>query len=992
VDPAGKETKPTASQRIEERPILEQPPPQADAPFQLPQEFSSFAPSLAVNHKLGDSSRANLRCVSVGRRQTPQHRTTLPVTLLTRWKVNPTPSDRLLAALPPDVRRAFAPPIWNKSDLSHVAIRHWENMSKRERVGKYLLARKRNLRLQPNREEPTKHTPLSLILSQYLAEKRVSEEKALSKLHGVQTMQVLRQRGYSVDDVVIWSRILSCSDPDQVVLDFVAMADDLSTYGGSRLPTFLLMLILRTRSLKAPSLRLLLNYIWAHYAGRISESTSSAAPGMISLQTAMIMIVRLLRHARRAWPRGLEEIAALATKLIDREPEGILDLSHERIQGFSHLYNRLLSLLAQPASLRPIFSVTIQQRAQFCLVRKMTTFEPHLPVTREGFRALTKVQLAHKKTEAEREWARSKALSWPPWKEALLGIELDSEDLGRHSRAIDVLSRMTEAGYSHLQWEQTARVLAGWDTDASPTIQTRLLLKQPLILRSVDVKLATKRSKLYAHRVWAARILATRTVKEAWACFTSYEDSLAQTSILPYNAMFARLLHAGNVKFNRDAETTSVVPGDGNETWPEPTSPHDFLWVPSDPPSVDELFDRMTKRGLRPRKYLLGDLLDNAGTLAAGVKYINAGKLRTIEKDILLGNTGKNLEVIRAASNTIPDRVIAAFVRLLCRAPAEHEKSFALPKYPSPDEATPRETHTGDPFDYARNFVAAIRPSYRPIWYALFQGWKRRIFASQPQALHRPWLSFLSLLHEIDGLGIDLDFDGFRDIGEILEQIILTNRLFLAGRAPGFYGEGDPRLGCVSLCKGLFTAMAYGGSVRSKHRIAQATAWLPVDRPSTQEDQLRLIDVVNPAALHRTIRILGMGEDTASILTLLRWLHCFAPEFASVSDELANSRKLVRHALTAMRYFLEKSWRDKEFEHRAAARGEWEPGQKELLYEAKAIVEQHVEDWGGWPTDEELFVYHYINKRKAERLRRNASVEPRSQVSLVREPGNGPAH
>jgi hypothetical protein len=892
-----------------------------------------------------------------------------PVSFSIRGLLMPTPSDRLLAALSPDSRRVLAPSTLNKTDLSHVAVHKWENTSSRRKVGNVFPATKTNLRSAYSPQQPTQQISLSTTLSRYLTEMSVSHDEAYLKLHEAETMAFLQSKSYSVDDVVAWSRILSVSNAHQVVLRFIATANDLSSPDRLPLPTFLLMFILRSKSLEATSLRLLLDYISKYYVGQLPRSRPTATTQVINQQTALIMIVRLVRHARIVWPNGLEEVAVLATKMLGQDCDRIVDLDRVSIQRFSHLYNRLLALFSNPTSLRPFQSIAIQQRCQFILIRKMTSFSPHLPVTREGFRALTKIQLAHRKTEAERKWATSKALSWPPWKEELLGIEEGNEDPGRDSRAVNVLSRMVEAGYSHLFWEQTARVLAGWDTDGSPTIQSRVLLKRAPILRTADVKLESEQLKSKEQEIWATRILATRTIKEAWACFTSYEKTSGEShTIEPYNAMFARLLHAGKHHTVYDDQITSVVPGDRKETWPESTSPHDFLYVPSDPPSVSEFFEMMQKKGLRPGKRLLTELLDNTQTLEDGFMYINAGRLSQVGKQALLGMTQRPPPEIRVMMRRIGDRLVAAFIRLLCRAQATSKISFTLPRFPRSGKEIYQEEYTRDPFVYAQRLVTALQPSFKPIWHALFQGWNYRISSPQPQALDRSWEGLLSQLRDMDTLGIDLDFDCFRHLGDIMEVVAISHHLVIERQEQGLFGEPNPPWNCKLLCKSIFNAMAYGGSVRSKHDLAMTTSWLPNFKSSTQ-DQNSLVGIPTPAVLHRTIRILGMCTDYGSILTLLRWMHCFSPQLASVADELANSKLLTRHAMAAVRYFLEEAWRVEHFEHRHAVRGECYPGQLELLMEAREIIEKHPEDWGGWPTDQELCNYHFVNKSKARRMR-----------------------
>src|SRR5947207_8058093 len=328
-------------------------------------------------------------------------------------------------------------------------------------------------------------------------------------------------------------------------------------------------------------------------------------------------------------------------QLIGPNGRDTLPMQPERAQRLCHIYNRILTLLSLPASANPFRAVAIQQQAQFRLLRKMNEFHPKLLVTREGFRALAKVQVAHKKTNAERRWARFKALSWPPWKENKSGVDAESSSAGSLSRAIEVLSRMVESGYNTLTWEKQAQVLAGWDTDRSPTIQRRKLLDRPPLIRSIaslDDGLLVDPDR--DHEIWAARISATRTVKEAWACFCSFEKNCPTDGLhfsrptperlAPWHAMFERLFYSG-----KEIPGDHIDPGDGKETYPEPISPHDFLYVPTEPPSVSDLFNRMVAKGLNPAGRLLADLVDHAPTVAEAFKYICQSQLTEIKKDVL---------------------------------------------------------------------------------------------------------------------------------------------------------------------------------------------------------------------------------------------------------------------------------------------------------------------------------------------------------------------
>ncbi|KAF7506096.1 hypothetical protein GJ744_012247 [Endocarpon pusillum] len=1047
-DDAQRGAKPVSIQDNKHACALNEEPPRPDPAFQIPENFSKFAPGLPINSSPAGTAAADVRSVLQKEKQKFLHspdglkcvqhsltritrnegrkinfseatkakgidccpsidRSSLPRTSslgndhvdasrgLEAWTKSicdkkspskshrnqflmhsngiPTPSEMLLAALPTEAQKDFSSRHGNKMDLSHIAIRQWERVPwKERRMVKRLHAKRRTVEIHSPQKQPTKQVSLCAILARYIAARGASELRASEYIKDAEDLCYLHLRGYSPDHVQTWAEVLISSNANQAVWKFTTLADTISPSGGPSLPTFLLLFILRARSLKATSLRLLLDYIWTYYIGEVPRSEGLVNIRSIDDGPAMILVIRLIRHARMVWPNALEEIASIVGRLVGRESDGlVVNLSRHRIQNYSHFYNRLLSLFAMRTSLRPFASIAIQQRSQFCLIRKMTKFKPHLPVTREGFRALIKVQLAHKKTDSERDWATRKALSWPPWKEELLGIEADSEDPGKNSRAADVLLRMIEAGYSPSHWEECARVFAGWDTDGSPTIQTRTLLSPASVLQDADQRPKTKEPHSDKDGTWAARILATRTLKEAWGCFTAFEKFSGGTNAIePHNAMLARLLHVKRKDDNRTEEVTSVVPGDGKETWPEPTSSHDFLYVSSDPPTVDDFFDTMIKRGLRPGVHLLAQLLDKATSIAEGLKYINASTLRQSEKDVLCGHTAKNGDEVRTILSGVPNHVIATYVRMLCRMRSTPGINFTLPPGHGPQETTTKEERTTSPFYYAQSFVWALQPSYRPIWYALLQVPKHPNL--EPPVLQRLATSLPYNLRDMHELGLDLDFDGFRDIGRILEENVLGPYLVMTPQQQELCR--DRRLKSVFLCKSLFNAMAHGGSAEDKQDFARSSQWLPLNHPSAAQGRTRLIHVPSPPVLHRTIRILGMGEDNASILTLLRWMDCFAPELGSLANELANSKMLVRETITAVRYLLEERWRYEGLDGSADLRNESQPAQKELLSEAKAIVEQHGDEWGGWSTDEELCRYHHLNRIKAGRLRENLGL------------------
>ncbi|MCJ1425773.1 hypothetical protein MMC29_003673 [Sticta canariensis] len=318
----------------------------------------------------------------------------------------------------------------------------------------------------------------------------------------------LSGKGYDIRDLTIWDWILTAESAEQAAIRLTALSQHRHSNitAGNPIPTFVLLFLLRRQDFSSRSLRLLLEHAWdrlSHQRSLRGDAEGSAGSlqnkgngvanqffySEMSEPTIFLMVVRFLRQARIVWPAAMVSISAMMTKYItgtsiqsDSSPGVFTEQTSARL---TFQYNKMLSLLALPSSLNPFTSAIHHQRAQFCVLKRMREFQPALIVTREGCRGVVSVQLALKKTPREREWARRKALSWPPWKEERLGIDSDIGVEHGISRAGEALLREREAGYAARPWEDAARLLTGWDTDYSPTIQTRALIKRATFLYQV---------------------------------------------------------------------------------------------------------------------------------------------------------------------------------------------------------------------------------------------------------------------------------------------------------------------------------------------------------------------------------------------------------------------------------------------------------------------------------------------------------------------------
>lgn len=469
----------------------------------------------------------------------------------------------------------------------------------------------------------------------------VFTDAVLARLHG---------RGYDVQDVAAWAWILTASTSTLAVHRLALLGSQGETCDGRprRLPMFLYLLLLRRAHIKASSLRTLAYRVQTHLeqvkapalqsplvAARIEGGSVSCEVAADS-STVNILLVRLLRHVQRVWPSAVPRVTQM---MMGHLAPAVGDTSMRdpaKAARWTRLLNEWLRLLALPSSSGPFLTARIQERAQFMLVRRMSEYTPPVSITREGYRAVAKVQLARPKTPVEREWALRQAKSWPPWKKMRLGIDTVQGPEEGVGRAMDVLRQMRTAGYRWEEWEEGASIYAGWDTDDSPTIQTRTIVSpastvSSRLCRSHDARarVSSEGDHRQADEMWAARITATRTIEEAWACFLAHEDSGAPRSRAIYAAMLTKLATWERQARGRerrkgsgpDAPSTAP-PGDAQELQPSPASAHEAVYVRLEPPTLEDLYQQMIDDGIEPSDRCLAFLVERVRSLRQATRMI----------------------------------------------------------------------------------------------------------------------------------------------------------------------------------------------------------------------------------------------------------------------------------------------------------------------------------------------------------------------------------
>lgn len=829
----------------------------------------------------------------------------------------------------------------------------------------------------------------------------------------------LRSKGYDAEDLLTWTWILTAKTADQAAKRLTAYSNHVQQNidGGKAIPTFLFTFLLRRRNFSSRGLRLMVAHGWDRllfqrkfhakdYQPAENLAEKAQYPRMTEISLILI-VIRLLRHARVTWPVGMISITSMITKHLNGDdtqlsppPKGLINNDIARI---TFTYNTILSLLAGTVSLSPFQSVIHQQQAQFQVIRKMNEFQPSLIIDREGYRAIVRVQLAHMKTPSERLWAEMKAKSWPPWKEEKFGLDTSiGRDHGQ-SRAREILTRSREAGYAPQRWEKVAGVFAGWDTDLSPTIQTKTQLSKPqksrYLTRLDNDAIGTECDG----SIWAARILCTRTIDEAWACFLSYRRMSTQASENVYFSFFEKIVfhekksesrepaHDPNVQELNSEAIEKSLPGDGKETWPNP-GPSEAIYVRTPAPSREDFYRMMIDDKIRPSGKFLSYLLRYAKSYTEGVQYLNISQLpQNIIEAFLNEDTSKDVYIYSQISY-VDIRLFSAFITFLVESAVNSTEPLKRTFYMN--SAPPVWSN---PLKQAFRLLNLMKPFYLPPWYSFLQAIIHPRTIVDPN-LHGPsqnfqniikWEVVCSVLDKMKEVKFSVDFEGFRLLCVGFEKALISFQIL---SSPTNHAD-EPADGHDSVDSGKENSMHINstqfrlqvfrvssrGLARLK-RIFKKLAELKFSEKSlnrkicgksfgmTQESLVdeadfdpatllpRIHDTLHPSHLHAFIRVLGISGDHDGILHVLRWMNNHVAELRSSVDNTFNGRRMTRTSIVAVAAFLLRGWSP-------FGDGMGKAASPEIVEEACGIIRDHA-DWGGWPTDEEVDVYFSKFSRK----------------------------
>lgn len=739
----------------------------------------------------------------------------------------------------------------------------------------------------------------------------------------------------AVVDLLTWSWIL-LAPPARRFKRLLSLLERANGTVPLNIPQWLISQLLRSTCYNSQDVTKIIRFI-----------TSNIEKWTCTNDWPMVLAVRLLRHARRAHPASFSDIITCFCLLLDRRFQKDSSLDGQRIR--SHWCNRLLKLLALPTSAHPFKHVRMQQDAQLLLARYMQDSEPRIPLTREGYRGLVQVQLMHKKTPSERAWTKVQADTWPPWeRKHQMGVtSRPRESPGSTSRANKVLFRMMEDGYSPCAFDVAARVLGGRDSDNSPTLQVR---RQPSIISHPTLWLPgpSRRDSELSPQVWAARITATRTAREAWMGFCAYENATrgAKRDETVYHALFRKLI-AKTVPSSSDK---GPLPGDGLENFPDPELARDRVYVPEEIPTVEELYARMISENVRPSIEFLRGLLFHERNLHRGLRYIQDAPIVSDVKAILAAPMEHSPVTVADALRKLPRRVSDAYISLMARPHVPRGEK--MPQFRS---GVSSKLITG-PF-FAGQVVRGLKPSDSTIWSYYFWALHKHVLPNETDQRRLYLVTIWKLICDVQmgRLGITAEQDAFT-FSHVLSVAFLAQTW-----APVVVEEAqyDPWEVAV---KTFVKAMS---GITCDWKKEQPGAWARYVENECKKRRPLLstptVDAIQDFALLMVAAQRGRMID--DIIDLLRWAVHHQQEISTVSST-------TKRNLAAFRVYLEGQWVTDD-EELADSGIQVMAADQVQMEKAKALCDR----LGGWARDEDVKEYLESSRPMLARIRHKLKTQ-----------------
>ena len=838
-------------------------------------------------------------------------------------------------------------------------------------------------------------------------------------------LALLESNKHSVSTIKSWADIVTNSDPRESAAQLEALQ---TRQDVEVVPLFVLFYTLRKPYIGPRTLRVLL---------RVSFKTVERyelREGGLDKEDLFTLFTLLLRRTRDVWPTAMESLVDMLLRYLPHNPSNEQEtlesedstghqpitlanksnrLHNDQLASLGFRLNKAMRLLAVPTSINPFKTLNTQESCIIRILRFLAEHDPPLEINRDGFRAVILMQLAQPKAKNDRLWAELKSLSWPPWKEDRTAMDSDvtAAEQGR-SKAAETLQRMREAGFAPYDWETVAAIYTGWDTDRTPTIQTRVLFSS-----------GKKRFESGA-AMWVARIRTTRTIQEAWACYLAYEYQSLECDQDVCLAMFRKLYEEDArmqntrkyMHFRRVRTGGDIWPGDAMEIEPPPPSSHQHTYTRTAPPTLYGFYRQLKEKGVVFEGHCLAFLISRANTLQLGLDYLLASEPVYPKVRRLLDFESSY------DSSGIPDTVFAAFMELLGRfsnlsltkaLPTEMEAAKRALKIPViVDRFNFNPDH---PLVHGIRLLSQRLPHYRPAWNSILQ-------ALGNSSSHQMLNAALFETHTTPGSQQTPKAQDER-VEQSWKAAYIARRLVIHVTAlmRSIHLETDP-ICFMALCnvaenlavscwlqmrqqalkdEEVDVELESAAKMLDRHNYPKAMrrSFLELvgDQVSSKEVDDKggpklpsLVEVPSPAILHAYIRVLGWMGDYTGLLETADWMRKYRKELQERRQLDKNGEVVMRRAVVALRVFLERSWikrlrndtdssdstvgddlgwtekikRGSTTRHgrsgvsmsQVTLRRLQTAANEKYLKQVKPLVKS-IDDWGGWPTDEEVHDY-----------------------------------
>jgi hypothetical protein len=815
-------------------------------------------------------------------------------------------------------------------------------------------------------------------------------------LLGQDDLDFLAKYGLSHRDVELWASIVTQSDTYQACHQlWMSCANSLDS---NRVPCWILLFLLQRKYIPPDGVRLLLDVAW-HMLGREELQAVTEDGGNHSVQSGpfvlgndrkVLLFTSLARHTNSRYPSGLATLSDMISAHLDPAvwvKSNRADRRETRLRKVSYLWNLFLEHLGRPSKIHPYRSSRYQEQAQFNLLRKMGELVPAIPITERGYKALTAVQLRRGKSPQEQDWAKLKTTNWPPWKVSHTALDEDKDRGYGTSRAGQIIDRMREAGYTGGAWSDVSQILAGWDTDGSPTIQTRKVLPRA-ILGDLDPS-----SSKYFSLVWQSRIQSTRSVNEAWAGYLAFESNMQNQNQAhghghgagPYIALAEKIY-----SHSKQAERVSkpgfkpsrrqALPGDGKEVSIAELSPNESVYIPRKPPSIDEIIDTMVERGVHmsstqlsvmasiaPDQHAFRKCLTLVPGALAGFWTLTNPQTSTVQSKV----QGVSGAVFRAVCIFLLTNRHQSFVRRLAYS--------CVQQHPPPNM----------PASFVPIYHVWSLLRYRPHNSGLWEQLLRATYASSGLAEEESRYSLQAVQTSVQCSQVmkDMLLDLDESIGHVHPDILIPvcGSLELAIRTSlsihsktaiedesSTSADADSHMddgNATELNKFIGNTTTYIRQqfYKSLHDRQEADYWARNQRResvasftslSKQHDLPELLTTPRPALLHAYVRCLGMLGDWAGLQNFAFWLSAHWKDLQKAIDEKHGGSAMFRRTLVAMRVMLEGRHSEEVGGREAWARQHMSsPTRNAALRTITKVAAEMSDKWGPWPKHWEVRLY-----------------------------------